>query len=151
MPITVAQYAAFIAAGGYRERRWWTPEGWTWIRERKRPEPWRWQEAPFNSRPQQAVQSVASYEAMAFCSWLRDQVVPPAGYTVRLPTEAEWEAAAAFDPKGERRAYPWGNQPPTSRLTVFGQEWECGAPDVGTCPAGAAACGALDMAGTIWE
>jgi formylglycine-generating enzyme required for sulfatase activity len=151
VPITVAQYAAFIAAGGYRERRWWTPEGWKWSREQKRSEPYQWQDAPFNSRPQQAVQGVVWYEAMAFCAWLRDQVRLPMDYTVRLPTEAEWEAAAACGPKGERRTYPWGDQPPTSRLAVFDQDWRQGAPDVGTCPAGTAACGALDMAGTIWE
>lgn len=151
VPITVAQYAAFIAAGGYRERRWWEPVNWTRIGKEEWSKPRYWQEAPFNSRPQQALQSVASYEAVAYCAWLRDQLRLPMGYTVRLPTEAEWEAAAAFGSKGERREYPWGDQPPTAQLAVFDQEYQRGAPDVGTCPAGAAACGALDMAGTVWE
>ncbi|MFV9503426.1 MAG: formylglycine-generating enzyme family protein [Oscillochloridaceae bacterium umkhey_bin13] len=66
-------------------------------------------------------------------------------------SEAEWEAAAAFDAHGQRHSYPWGETKPTPHHTVFAQKWEQGPPDVATCPAGTAACGALDLAGTVSE
>ncbi len=34
-PVTNAQYAKFIDAGGYGQRRWWTDEGWQWREEKK--------------------------------------------------------------------------------------------------------------------
>ena len=151
VPVTVAQYAAFIEAGGYRESRWWTTNGWNWRREAKRSQPWRWREAPFNQRERQAVTGVTWYEAAAFCRWLDAGLPLPSGYTVRLPTEAEWEAAAAYDAAWRRRTYPWGEAAPTAREAVFGRKWEEASPDVATCLAGAAACGALDVVGTVWE
>lgn len=153
VPVTVAQYAAFIDAGGYRERRWWTPHGLEWLRKQQDPKPVLWREAPFNSRPRQAVTGVRWYEAAAFCAWLSAQLagVLPRGYTLRLPSEAEWEAAAAYDAGWRCHTHPWGEAEPTARHAVFGRNWEEGPPDVATCPAGAAACGALDLAGTVWE
>ena len=80
---------------------------------------------------------VTWHGAAAYCGW--------AG--VRLPTEAEWEYAAR-GPEGN--FYPWGNAPPTCNLANYGN---CtGVPkQVGSHPAGASWCGALDMAGNVWE
>jgi formylglycine-generating enzyme required for sulfatase activity len=70
---------------------------------------------------------------------------------VRLLTEAEWEAAAAYDANGQRKLYPWGDEEPTPELAIYNAS-EVGRPaPVGCCPAGAAACGALDLAGNVWE
>nr|WP_044200357.1 SUMF1/EgtB/PvdO family nonheme iron enzyme [Oscillochloris trichoides] len=153
VPFTVAQYAQFLRAGGYHTRRWWTPIGWAWRTKRKIEQPYRWQEGSFNSRAEQALQGITWYEAAACGAWLAEELRfdLPAGYTLRLPTEAEWEVAAAYGPRGQRFSYPWGEQEPTAKLAVFNRKWEEGAPDVATCPAGAAACGALDMVGTVWE
>jgi len=153
VPVTVAQYTAFIEAGGYRDSRWWTRNGENWLRGQKNPTPWRWRESPFNSRPRQAATGVRWYEAMAFCAWLSAQLARtlPRDYTLRLPTEAEWEAAAAYDVAWQRRTYPWGNDPPTADTVVFDRSWGDASPDVATCPAGAAPCGAMDMGGTVWE
>lgn len=74
VPVTVAQYAAFIEAGSYRERRWWTPNDLEWLRGYENKQPWRWREAPFNSRPRQAVTGMSWYEATAYCAWLRAQL-----------------------------------------------------------------------------
>jgi formylglycine-generating enzyme required for sulfatase activity len=152
-PLTVAQYAAFIEAGGYQQQDYWTPEGWTWKQETDRTQPGFWDNTQYNS-PNQAVIGVVWYECMAFCSWLTAQLAET-GYEVRLPTEAEWEAAAAYDAAMQRRTYPWGDKPePTPEHAIFEDDQgnRLGAPaPVGVCPAGAAACGALDMVGQVWE
>ncbi|WP_129676552.1 SUMF1/EgtB/PvdO family nonheme iron enzyme [Candidatus Chloroploca sp. Khr17] len=152
-PITVAQYALFVAEGyGDAAERWWTPEGWQWKQARKRTEPDEWDNARFNGLNQPVI-GVNWYEATAFCAWLSERLadVLPAGYGLRLPTEAEWEVAAAYDAQGQRRPYPWGDAEPTPELAISdANELDRAAP-VGCCPAGAAACGALDMAGNVWE
>ncbi|MFP4437893.1 MAG: SUMF1/EgtB/PvdO family nonheme iron enzyme [Chloroflexaceae bacterium] len=151
-PITVAQYAAFIAAGGYNEQRYWTPEGWKWQQKHNRTQPRFWSDAHYNS-PNQALVGVTWYECMAFCAWLTAHLADT-GYAVRLPTEAEWEAAAAYDRQMERRSFPWGADAPTPEHAIFEDDQgnNLGAPaPVGVCPAGAAACGALDMGGQVWE
>jgi formylglycine-generating enzyme required for sulfatase activity len=154
-PITVAQYAAFIAAGGYDQQRYWTPQGWEWKQERNRTQPLGWDNTKYNS-PNQAVIGVTWYECMAFCAWLTAQLADtlPAGYAVQLPTEAEWEAAVAYDAQMQRRTYPWVEDEPTPEYAIFEDEQgnNLGAPaPVGVCPAGSAACGALDMGGQVWE
>lgn len=153
-PITVAQYQMFIAAGGYGQEaeRWWTPKGWAWKQTFKQQSPWKWHETGYTSA-NQALIGVGWYEAMAFCAWLTEQMrnILPRGYSIRLPTEAEWEAAAAYDRRGQRRMYPWGEEAPTLERAIY-DESGLGTPaPVGLCSSGAAACGAFDMAGNVWE
>ncbi len=151
VPITNAQYRAFLEAGGYRQRQWWTPNGWQWKQEKKRAQPWLWDDSRYNAPDQPAL--VTWYEASAFCAWLTAQVHDslPAGRVLRLPTEAEWEVAAAWDGAGGYRVYPWGEAPPTPERAIFKDSGRDRPALVGSCPAGAAACGALDMAGNAWE
>jgi formylglycine-generating enzyme required for sulfatase activity len=78
----------------------------------------------------------------------RDEIdVFCAEHRVRLPTEIEWEAAARG---GDGRLWPWGDEPPDTSRATFGQG--IGKPSrAGLHPAGAAPCGALDLAGNVWE
>jgi formylglycine-generating enzyme required for sulfatase activity len=103
------------------------------------------------------VEFVSWNNAKDYCSWA-DR---------RLPTEAEWEKAATWDPKtDEQRIYPWGNTF-DCRKGNFDDETVLDAslmPDtapgcdgfvrsapVGSFPAGASPYGALDMGGNVWE
>lgn len=86
------------------------------------------------------VNTVSWFIGYAFCIW-------DGG---RLPSEAEWEYAAAGGE--ENRLFPWGSAPPDATRAVFGHSE--GAPPhqaVGGLPGGAARWGQLDMAGSVWE
>jgi ergothioneine biosynthesis protein EgtB len=95
--ITNGEYREFIAAGGYRDPLLWLADGWTRIREAGWNRPLCWSEDLSQEftlggwRPIEdaaPVCHVSFYEADAFARW--------AG--ARLPTEAEWELAAAETP-----------------------------------------------------
>jgi serine/threonine protein kinase len=154
-PITVQQYRQFKQEGGYDQKQYWTPNGWAWQQKQKRTQPLLWGEERFNGNSQPVI-GVTWYEATAFAKWLTTALANslPQGACIRLPTEAEWEAAAGYDVNGHRTPYPWGEEKPTRERAVFDNK-SIIAPKapfpVGERPAGAAACGAQDMVGSVWE
>ncbi len=155
-PVTVQQYRQFINAGGYANDKLWTPNGWKWKEIKKRQSPYYWPDTNthdrLNVQDNQPVVTITWYEAVAFARWLTARLSLPPGYEVRLPTEAEWEAAAAYDTNGQRHPYPWGEQEPTRELADFDKDRKTDKPaPVGKRPAGAAACGAHNLAGSVWE
>jgi iron(II)-dependent oxidoreductase len=69
----------------------------------------------------------------------------------RLPTEAEWEKAASWEPEtGAKRVHPWGDGPPSPELANLDQ-LAFGPAPAGAYSKGAAPCGALQMLGDVWE
>ncbi|NJK27956.1 MAG: ergothioneine biosynthesis protein EgtB [Coleofasciculaceae cyanobacterium SM2_3_26] len=138
-PVTCCQYQSFIAADGYRDRQWWSAAGWQWVQAGQIQQPLYWSDALAGSdRP---VCGVSYYEAEAYARF--------AGK--RLPTEAEWEKAASWDPNHQRsRPYPWGDELPDARRCncdgIAG--WTA---SVQAYPTGASASGAWDMLGNVWE
>jgi sulfatase modifying factor 1 len=86
-----------------------------------------------------AINCVDWYTAFAFCAW-------DGG---RLPTEAEWEYAAAGG--SENRLLPWGGTtlPDCAHANFAG----CvgGVSDVGSTPLGNARWGHQDLGGNVWE
>lgn len=101
-PVTNAQFAFFIEAGGYENSAWWSQAG---CQERQRGgwnQPRFWQDTQYNG-PNQPVVGVSWYEAEAFCQWLSETY----GQSYRLPREAEWERLARGQ---DGREYPWGDK-----------------------------------------
>ncbi len=151
-PVTNAMYVEFISAGGYDDPRWWTAAGWDHRQRADLHAPLFWQRdgAGWVRRrfgvtepvpPAEPVMHVCWYEADAFARW--------AGR--RLPTEAEWEKAARYDPaSGRSLRYPWGDDDPTPDLANLGQRHLQPAP-AGSYPAGAAPAGARQLIGDVWE
>ncbi|GAB6899413.1 ergothioneine biosynthesis protein EgtB [Kineosporia succinea] len=150
--VTNREYREFIDDGGYDDERWWHPEGWKHRREAgiTAPQFWKregstWTRRVFGrSEPlhdDQPVVHVNWYEADAYARW--------AGR--RLPTEAEWEKAARFDPaSGRSRRYPWGDDEPTPAHANLGQR-HLEPAAAGAYPQGRSPLGVHQLMGDVWE
>lgn len=144
-PVTNAQFANFIEAGGYRERKWWTEAGWKQRESSKWTEPRFWTYSKWNGSEQPVV-GVSWYEAVAFCLWLSDVT----GEQIMLPTEDQWQYAAQGD---DGRTYPWGNDWDGSRCNnnVDGKGIGKTTPVRQYEGKGNSPFGMVDMAGNVWE
>lgn len=135
-PLTNGQLRHFIEAGGYRERRYWSDEGWTW-KESEHVSGLRYIDDERFGRLSFPVVGISWYEAEAYANW--------AGK--RLPTEQEWERAARGDMN--QRAYPWGDTFESSWANVD-KEID-GVTPVCSYPGGVSPYGLYDMAGNVLE
>jgi len=152
-PVTARRYGSFIDNGGYRREELWSEEGWLWLAKAGETAPQGWIPNPGGGwlvrrfghvrplDPAEPVQHVSFYEAEAFA----------AAQGARLPTEPEWEKAAAWDESEQRnRMYPWGQTRPTPELANLDHShW--GPVPVGSYPRGASAYGVEQLLGDTYE
>ena len=117
--ITNSQFQQFIDDSGYNTDSYWTTNGWEAKISGGWTQPAYWTDASFNGTTQPVV-GVSWYEAVAFCNWLsvKEGLTPAynilgqanlvaSGY--RLPTEVEWEYAAAKGASAEaERLWAYG-------------------------------------------
>jgi iron(II)-dependent oxidoreductase len=152
-PVSNGQFLQFVGDGGYRRRELWNEEGWAWLREARVEHPARWlrtangswwerqfgRVAPLD--PLRPVIHVCWFEADAYARW--------AGK--RLPTEEEWETAAACDlENGIARRYPWGDETPTPLRANLDQRTFAPS-QLGAYPEGRSFFGCQQMIGDVWE
>lgn len=147
-PTTYVQFQAFLNdPDGFQNDLWWdrVPSEY---QKQPRVEP-RWH---YDNQP---CQFLSWYQCVAFTLWLNARL-PGEGWpedvgddwSIRLPTEWEWQWAAQGGP--EKRTYPWGEE--LNRCFANTHEsWLHHALSAGMYPRGAAKCGALDMVGTADE
>jgi formylglycine-generating enzyme required for sulfatase activity len=208
-PVTNAEWALFMQAGGYDDERWWatqpalawqrgetTAEGpkqdrrsartyykddaifeqfcqradvtpdvielvkqWramsddafeAWLAkqfpEGRRTQPAFWDDEAFN-QPAQPVVGICWYEVHAYCAWLSAQLGRSGAAALRLPSEAEWEAAAR-GPGARRCAY--GSDFDANRCNTFESHIRRTTP-IGVFPDGVTPEGVHEMSGNIWE
>lgn len=115
-----------------------------WYPSGRQTQPDKWNDDAYNY-PSQPVVGVCWYEAQAYCAWLSAQT----GQDFRLPTEAEWEAAAR-GMAGHRYAY--GNDYDPARSNTFDTHIRHTTP-IGVFPDGETLepAGIVDMMGNVWE
>ena len=130
--ITNKEYIEFIEDGGYQNAVYWLSDGWATVEKEgwKAPLYWekkddRWWNFTLNGfeevNPGEPVCHISLYEADAFASW-KDS---------RLPTEAEWEVAAAdlkyegnFVETGNFHSAPLKNGSQVKLKQMYGDVWE---------------------------
>jgi formylglycine-generating enzyme required for sulfatase activity len=201
--VTNAEWALFMAAGGYDDERWWdtsealawqrgesTTEGpkqqlretRTWVQKNyeqlhtfpgwtsqqvedwrgwadmtdqafdelldsnyppgRKTEPSYWQDSSYNAAAQPVV-GICWYEAQAYCAWLSAQT----GDRYRLPTEAQWEAAARGQ---DGRAYAYGYPFDPARCNTFETHVRRTTP-IGIFAGGDTPEGVSDLCGNTWD
>ena len=148
-PVTNAAFRAFVDDGGYAARELWTEQGWRWRCRYEIERPLYWTPDGCERRFERVrpvddampVMHVSWFEADAYARWRG----------VRLPTEAEWEKAAAYDPAtGSALPQPWGAETASPERATLDQ-LSFGPAPAGALELGASPCGALGLIGDCWE
>jgi ergothioneine biosynthesis protein EgtB len=127
-PVTNGEWQQFIDDGGYETPSLWLSDGWAWVQSEAVDAPAYWRDGQYftlsgwrDIDPAAPATHISFFEADAFASW--------AG--ARLPTEFEWEAAAAaLDPLGGDQlddaapVQPAAAAGDTGLQQMFGSVWE---------------------------
>jgi len=166
--VTNSQFEAFALDGGYDKQRYWTTNGWAskvtggWIA----PAFWGVEYTGYTfADGNQPVIGVSWYEAVAYCNWRSEEFGFTPAYDVngkvildangfRLPTEVEWEYAAAKGLPGQaERIYGWGSTWDSSKAVCSVPPASPTTPAaVGSAsPGGDTPQGLADMSGNVFE
>jgi ergothioneine biosynthesis protein EgtB len=152
--VSVGDYLEFMRDGGYENFRWWFSEGWETVNKEhwRAPMYWELQDGEWlirdynglikaEERSNVPVCHVSFFEASAYAKWANK----------RLPTEAEWEKAACYDPNSKVNDFPWGNTAAEiNRANLFENGLWTVAP-IGAFPEGVNQYGCHQMIGDVWE
>ena len=154
-PITNAQYEKFLQrSNGFSNPLWWeySSEAIQWRKDHKHPKP-----TAFHGSALPRTR-VSWFDSMAFCLWLSTELKSNFKYekplkvrdvstwTIRLPTEQEWQRAALGDTGW---CYPWGDTLDETRGN-YGKN--IGQPSsIDKYPMGKSIYDVMDMTGNVWE
>ncbi len=130
-PVTTAQYAEFIS----QARQHPVPKKAGWFARQ-----------PPAEKLEHPVVAVSWHDATVYCQWLSHRT----GRPYRLPTEAEWEKAAAWDGNAAR-VYPWGQEFLADHCNTAETGIKDTTPVGHYSPQGDSASGCADMAGNVQE
>jgi 5-histidylcysteine sulfoxide synthase/putative 4-mercaptohistidine N1-methyltranferase len=94
--VSNAEFFEFMEDNGYKNKQWWTEEGWSWCTYKKAEHPLFWIKENETYKLRLMTESVPMkwsfpaeinfLEAKAFCNWKSAKT----GKKLRMPTEAEW-------------------------------------------------------------
>jgi 5-histidylcysteine sulfoxide synthase/putative 4-mercaptohistidine N1-methyltranferase len=140
------EFLAFVAAGCYGDRQWWTEEGWEWRQFKQAEHPLFWIKAGTGWKlrtmaaeidmPWNWPVEVNYLEAKAFCNWQAART----GLPIRLPTEDEWNRLRDLCQIPDQ---PWWDQAPGN----INLEWWASS-----CPVDRFRSGAFyDVLGNVWQ
>ncbi len=140
------EFLDFVEDGGYRDKQWWSDEGWQWRKFKKARHPvfwlrdgahWRYRAmTEVIDMPWNWPVDVNQLEAKAYCNWMSAKK----GRSIRLPSEAEWQRM--YD-EYVQQDYPlWPQAPANINL----EHW------ASACPVDRFAFGPLyDIIGNVWQ
>lgn len=148
-PVTVAQFAAFVAAAkhktqaekdgkswGYDGKEWGEIKGAYWAQPRG-------PKSDVKNKQNHPVTCVSWQDAVAFCQWASEKTK----INIILPSEAEWEKAARGQ---DGRKYPWLGDEITDKHCNY--NFHIGdTTAVGSYSDFDSPYGCQDMAGNVWE
>jgi ergothioneine biosynthesis protein EgtB len=161
-PVTNGDYMKFIEDGGYEDYKYWLADGWDLVKQENWNAPLYWAKEEKEGRkvggkvawikkdfrgvnkidPDEPVINVSYYEADAYARWSGK----------RLPTEAEWEKAAAWNEELQRKTvYPWGDERPSPKHANLLESYLWGPSKVGAYSNGRSYFGCHQMIGDAWE
>jgi tetratricopeptide (TPR) repeat protein len=129
-PVTNAQYLPFL-------------------QDTAHPPPATWEETTYpEERADHPVSGVTWADAWLYCAWLRQRT----GLPFHLPTEAQWEKAATWNPSiGNKQPYPWGEKDDEERCNIAPSGPGDTTPVTAHSPQGDSPYGCADMLGNVDE
>jgi ergothioneine biosynthesis protein EgtB len=162
-PVTYGEFLDFVEDGGYQQPEWWLSAGWDTVRQQGWQAPFYWEKIDGQWQtftlhgmvridPDTPVCHISYFEADAFARWAAHAL--PEWRGARLPTEAEWECAAASQPESigegnfmESRVLHTLRPPEPQQagrlMQLFGDVWEWTASSYSPYPGFAPAPGAV--------